>query len=1064
VTTYRLAPAGTAPAAAPQLDEHQRAVVDHPGGPLLVLAGPGTGKTTTLVEAIVDRVEQHGASPESVLALTFSRKAAEQLRDRVTARLGRTMATTLSSTFHSFAYGLVRRYAAADLYAAPLRLLSAPEQDVILQELLTDAPESVTWPASLRQAVGTRGFAREVHAVIARAREKGLGPEELTRLGLDHGVDAYVAAGRFLGQYLDVLDSASAVDYPDLVARAVVEAERHRDELRARLRHVFVDEYQDTDPSQVALLRALAGDGRDLTVVGDPHQSIYGFRGADVRGILDFPAQFPRSDGRPADVAVLRTSRRFGEHLLLASQRVASRLPLAGSIDADAQRAFLRPQVADGLPAGRVEVCTFDTERAETEHLADRLRRAHLEDGRDWSDMAVLVRSGRASIPGLRRSLAAAGVPVEVAADDTPLVREPAAAPLLGALRAVVLLDGDEALPTDTAEALLVSPLAGLDATETRALARELRAREKATAATPRPSAELLRDALLAPPDGEDLAGLRSAAAGKVRALAALLRAGRARLDAGATAEEVLWELWAGTDWPRRLRTAVDAGGQRARLAHRDLDAICALFETAARAEEQRGHTGVADFLATLVAQEIPADTLAERGVRGSAVRLLTAHRSKGLEWPLVVVAHVQEDGWPDLRRRSTLLQADRIGAVELLPPVSTRDLLAEERRLFYVAVTRARERVLVTAVRSPEDDGDQPSRFLPELGVEVRHVQGRPRRPLTMAGLVAELRRTVADGSRSDVLRAAAASRLARLATAEVGGRPLAPQADPGAWWGTRALTAADEPVRPGDEPVRLTASALTSLDLCPARWFLEREAGGASEATQAQGFGNVVHEIADRISRGDLPADAAAVDALMAEVDAVWAQVPFRTPWSAAREREEVRRALTRFIAWHNRPDARTVLATEHRFEAEVELDGGEVVRLHGYADRLELDDAGRVVVVDLKTGKYPASDLPRHPQLGLYQLAVDRGGVADLAGDAVSGGAELWQLRQDSRTGLKVQEQAPQQPGPDGRTPVEEQLADAAAAIRAERFEARPGSHCERCAFRALCPTQVSGTVLH
>jgi RecB family exonuclease len=269
---------------------------------------------------------------------------------------------------------------------------------------------------------------------------------------------------------------------------------------------------------------------------------------------------------------------------------------------------------------------------------------------------------------------------------------------------------------------------------------------------------------------------------------------------------------------------------------------------------------------------------------------------------------------------------------------------------------------------------------------------------------------------------------------------------------------------VRPVDEPVRLTASALTSLELCPARWFLEREAGGASEATQAQGFGNVVHELADRISRGDLPADAAGLDQLMAEVDAVWAQVPFRTPWSGAREREEVRRALTRFIAWHNRPGARTVLATEHPFEAEVRLADGELVRLHGYADRLELDADGRVVVVDLKTGKYPATDLARHPQLGLYQLAVDHGAVADLAGDASSGGAELWQLRQDSRTGLKVQEQAPQQPGPDGRTVVEEQLAAAVRAIRSERFEARPGGHCERCSFRALCPTQVSGTVLH
>ena len=124
----------------------------------------------------------------------------------------------------------------------------------------------------------------------------------------------------------------------------------------------------------------------------------------------------------------------------------------------------------------------------------------------------------------------------------------------------------------------------------------------------------------------------------------------------------MLWILWSRTAWPQRLRRAVDAGGGAARRAHRDLDSVCALFDVAARAEEQRDHVGVRAFLATLVAQQIPADTLAERGARGAAVRLLTAHRAKGLEWRLVVVAHVQQEGWPDLRRRSTLLQADRIG------------------------------------------------------------------------------------------------------------------------------------------------------------------------------------------------------------------------------------------------------------------------------------------------------------------------------------------------------------------------------------------------------------------
>ena len=262
-----------------------------------MLAGPGTGKTTTLVEAIVDRIEHRGADPSSVLALTFSRKAAEQLRDRVTARLGRTLSSPISSTFHSFAYGLVRSHAPAELYAAPLRLLSAPEQDVLIQELLT-GPESLTWPEPLRAAVRTRGFAAEVQAVLARAREKGLDPVDLAELGRSSGDEAYVVAAGFMQRYLVVLDDMSAVDYADLIRRAVGIAEHNRDELRARYSHVFVDEYQDTDPSQVALLQALAGDGRNLVVVGDPDQSIYGFRGADVNGILRFPSSFPASTRR----------------------------------------------------------------------------------------------------------------------------------------------------------------------------------------------------------------------------------------------------------------------------------------------------------------------------------------------------------------------------------------------------------------------------------------------------------------------------------------------------------------------------------------------------------------------------------------------------------------------------------------------------------------------------------------------------------------------------------------------------------------------------------------------
>ncbi|HET6561926.1 MAG TPA: ATP-dependent DNA helicase [Marmoricola sp.] len=1076
MTTYTLRRTPAAPATAPSLDTSQQAVLAHESGPLLVLAGPGTGKTTTMVEAVVDLVDRRGVAPEQVLALTFSRKAAEQLRDRVTARLGRALGTPLSSTFHSFAYSLVRQYADDDAYSAPLRLLSAPQQDAVLRDLLRPTPEAVRWPDAFSEAVRTRGFSREVQQLLARAREHGLGGKELVAIGHESDRPEWVAAGEFLEQYLTVLDAQSALDYADLVVRAVALAEEPgiRRELRQRYSWVFVDEYQDTDPGQVALLRALAGDGRNLVVVGDPDQSIYGFRGADVRGILDFPGTFRTATGAPAPVVALRTTRRFGRALLAASRKVATAIPSTGAVPAEAMRAFRAPRSVEGSHGpGAVEVLHLDSARAEVEHVADRLRRAHLEDGLPWSEMAVLVRSGRTSIPGLRRALVAAAVPVEVAADDTPLMAEPAVQPLLGALRAALDLRHDPSHPhhvdTDRAEALLASPLGGMDAAELRGLARLLHRRERAAAVEEdrpaRPSRELVRDALVNPTLLDGLGTERSdgRAVDKARRLATLLAEARRLLDDQVSAEEVLWLLWSGTRWPVRLRAAALGGGPGAGAAHRDLDALCALFEEAARTEEQRANTSAENFLETLLAQQIPADTLADRGVRGDSVRLVTAHRAKGLEWTFVVVAQVQEGSWPDLRRRSTLLRADELGPDGVLPPLEPRALLAEERRLFYVACTRARSRLLVTAVASPDEDGDQPSRFTGELGVEPRAVQGRPSRPLSLDGLVAELRRTAADPDTAPALRDAAVRRLARLARERHGDGMLVPAADPGTWWGTRARSWSTRPVRPADQPITLSASALDALLTCPAKWFLEREAGGRSESSASQGFGNVVHGLADRLVKGDFD-DAVTTEQLMAHVDKVWEELPFRTPWSSAKDRKEIEAALTWLLDWHRRPAAREVLGTEVSFETEVSV-AGEVVRLKGFADRLEVDADGRVVVVDLKTTKqHPtAAELAEHPQLGLYQLAVDHGAVDHLLGrPGEAGGAELVQLRGDLRA-AKVQRQDPQRPGDDGHRPVELQLAEAVRRLRDEEFPARAGKHCDHCDFTALCPTKRTGTVL-
>jgi superfamily I DNA/RNA helicase/RecB family exonuclease len=1062
--TYRLDRAQRPRPTPPVLDASQQAVVAHEGGPLLVLAGPGTGKTTTLVEAVVDRIERRGAKPDQVLVLTFSRKAADELRTRILSRLGRTSSALPGATFHSFCYGLVRRHQPAELYATPMRLLSAPEQDVRLRELLRHSRDGgrVHWPTDLDQALRTRGFAREVRAVLARAREVGLEPADLVGVGRQSGKPEWVAAGAFLEQYLDVLGFEGAVDYSELVHRAVLlaESEEVRAELRASYDAVFVDEYQDTDPSQVRLLQALAGDGRDLVVVGDPDQSIYGFRGADVRGILEFPTRFPKADGTPADVVSLSTTRRFGARLLGASRRVAAGIGFEGSIPAEALRRFRNPEAADGpFGPGRLDVLEFSSGGAQSAHIADILRRAHLEDEVPWSEMAVLVRSGTASIPSLRRALVSASVPVEVAGDELPLRSEPAVQPLLLALRAAVDLSE---MSAETARTLLLSPMVELDAGQVRVLGRLLRQRDRADhlgVRLPLGSDELLRQTLA---DPSMLRDVQHPLAARPRAFADLLHRAHRHLAAGGSAEEALWILWSGTRWPRRLRGAVERGGAGARSANRDLDAICALFETAARAEERQDHTGALVFLEEIEAQQIPGDTLVDRGVRGDAVRLLTAHRSKGLEWRLVVVAGVQEGSWPDLRRRGSLLQADRLGPDGLTEPLSSKALLAEERRLFYVATTRARQRLVVTAVRSPEADGEQPSRLIDALDLPVESRPGRPGRSMSLPGLVAELRRITADATVSEPLRLAAAARLAGLAAERIGDEPLVAGADPDEWWGLRERTTNDTPVRPMDQPLRISASALTSILDCPLRWFLAREAAGETSRSTSLGFGSIVHALTDHMGKHP----EVSREDLTELVDSVWSQLPFDSPWIARRERAAVEDVISRFVDWHGAARGRRYVGSEIPFRVDVRLGNGDTVTLTGQVDRLETDRDGQTVVVDFKTSKTAPTDksIADNPQLGLYQLAAQHGAFADLVGESArSGGAELVQLRIDAAGLPKVQHQPPQPVDASGRRPVEVQLAQSAETIRNEAFDATANGLCSFCDFVAMCPAQQSGTVL-
>ncbi|MGW5878513.1 ATP-dependent helicase [Nocardiopsis terrae] len=1031
----------------PVLDENQQRVVDHPGGPLLVLAGPGTGKTTTVVEAVVDRIDNRGVDPSRVLVLTFSRKAAQELRERITGRLRRTTREPLALTFHSYAYSLIRRefQRMGDL---PPRLLSGPEQLMEVRELLSwefqdGAPG---WPERLRPALETRGFAEELRDFLMRAQERGLGPGELAELAAERDRDDWTTAAGFLSRMNGRFDIAPVptLNYAELVRVAANMLSDPEVQERERAAHevVFVDEYQDTDPAQEELLRALAGDGRDLVAVGDPDQSIYGFRGAEVDNILDFPGRFRTLQRTDAPVVALRTCRRSGSALLAASRGLTRRLPAVASAHGrvNAHR-DLTP--AEGVPDGEVHLMMADSATQEAAVIADTLRRAHLVDGVPWSDMAVLVRSSSRQLPVLRRALAAASVPVVVGSDDLPVAAEPLVRPLLGLIRHGLR---PEEMDEESARELLMSPFGEADTVRLRRLVRALRrldldrAREAGGGEDPgyRPSARLLVDALR---DPRELTLVDPAVAAPATRVAKALRTVRDLAAEGADAEQVLWELWRESGLADRLLRASLAGGRRGAAADRDLDAVVALFESAARYCDRLPPGTPDGFLEDLAAQEIPGDSLAERAPDGEAVRILTAHRSKGLEWGLVVVAGAQEGEWPDLRLRGSLLGVEelvdaRSHAADSFGAALASKLLHEERRLFYVALTRARRTLHVTCVGG-EDTDERPSRFINEMGLGEPEQVSTGRRWLSLPALVADLRSVVTDPTAPDPLVEAAAAHLARLAEEGVRG------ADPAEWYALTPFTD-DRPLAEEEDTIRVSPSQVESFTNCQLRWLLER-AAGASSGDSASALGTVVHAVAVLVAQGS------SAEEVGARMDEIWADLDFGGPWQADKQRDRADEMVRKLVSW-DAGNERELVVTEEGFRVDV---GG--IEITGRVDRLERDEQGRAVVVDIKTGRNKADDLARHPQLGVYQMAVLRGAFAKL-GLAEPGGASLVQVGEKTKN-YREQAQPPLGEDPDPGW-AQTLVREVATGMGGSRFAATRNTGCNSCAVRACCPVQDEG----
>ncbi|MEU7756777.1 ATP-dependent DNA helicase [Micromonospora sp. NPDC049171] len=1136
-----------------RVDAVQAEVVGHTDGPMLVLGGPGTGKTSTLVEAVAARVTE-GVDPERILVLTFGRRGATALRQRIEARVAqdghRVLREPLVRTFPAYAFGLLRRAAAERGEPSP-RLLTGPEQDLIIRELLDvvgEEPEDdpVGWPTDLRPALRTRAFAGQLRDLLMRAAERGVGPVELARLGARLGRADWPAAARFLREYVavlalrDVSNRGSIAYDPAELVRAATGLLRDDEELlaaeRRRLAHVYIDELADTDPAQLELLSVIAGGGKSLVAFADPDSSTYAFRGADPAGVTTFAHRFRTASGAPAAQVLLTTSYRAGPGLLAAIARLGRRLR--------GPAAHRRLHPLPDAPPGTVEVHTFRSATSEAAWLAHALRSAHLLDGVPWSRMAVLVRSTALQLPTLRRALHAAGVPTVVHGEDLPLHLQPAVAPLLLLLRCA--LEPDR-LDEESAVALLHSPLGGADPLAERRLRQGLRALALA-GGDRRPSGELIVEALR---DPEELADIERRWAEPAQAVAGLLAIAReAAARPGSTAEDVLWAVWSASGLAERWAGAINQGRpaagegdlarrRRAEAADRDLDAVLVLFDAAARFTDRLPGARTEVFLDHVLAQDLPADTIAPTADRGAAVRLLTAHAAKGLEWDLVAVAGVQEGIWPDLRLRGSLLGSERLvdvlagrsvdGATRANVVGQTSALLDEERRLFHVAISRARHRLLVSAVASAAVGGDdheeQPSRFLHELGPSTPPAppsgagpadptappgprtapqaggpagnspdvtataegatgggtnaatgggtsgangggsdgttggatedDGEPDRPgalpvtrppraLTLPALVAELRTAITDPAVPAARRRAAAAELARLAAAGV------PGAHPDDWWGLRALSD-DRPLVDDGEPVRVTPSAMESALRCSLRWLLERH-GGSGPTSTAQGVGNLVHAAA--MLAEDASADRGALlDYVAARFDAI----ELAARWMAGPERDRAEAMVDKLLRWLA-TNPRRLLAIEHEFAVRLD-DPNRPVDLTGRVDRLEVDEAGRLVVIDLKTGKSTAvtgSELAEHPQLGAYQAAVEAGAFAEFGDE--SGGAALVQLGTSAKDAREQnQPAAGEGPAAGWATALVRRTADTMAAAT---FAAVANSKCRVCPVRTSCPVSGQG----
>jgi DNA helicase-2/ATP-dependent DNA helicase PcrA len=963
------------------LTDAQRAAVTHGEGPLLILAGAGTGKTRVITRRIAYLIAARRARPEEILALTFTDRAAAEMEERVDLLVPYGYADVWISTFHAFGDRVLREQALHLGLRPDFRVLSQAEQLVFLRDHLFALPLR-----RLRPLGDPARHLEALQALFSRAKDEDVPPEEYLAYARQALADAEgrgdAAALSEAGKQEELAETYAAcarlmaerslLDFGDQVVLTLRLFREHPEVLRRyreRFRYLLVDEFQDTNYAQWALVRLLAEARRNVTVVGDDDQSIYKFRGAAASNLQAFRETFPE-----ATPVVLTESYRSPQPILDAAYRLIQhnnpeRLEVQAGV---AKR--LTAQKGGGSPPAYLP---FDTLSAEADGVASRIAERVAAGTWRHRDVAILVRAHRDADPFLR-ALNMQGIPWRCSGNQGLYAREEVRL-LVSFLRALADPGDGPSLFHLAASDLYRMPHEDLAVVGSRA--RRLR----------RPLGWVLAH-LEELPEASKIEVSPEGRAAAARLLKDLEQYRRIALER--PTGQVLYLFLSESGWLQRLLGAASPA------AEAEAQNLGRFFSLVQEASALLRLDRVAEFVPHLDALREAGDdpAAAEADADMDAVQVVSVHKAKGLEFPAVFLVNLVADRFPSRSRREPLPLPEAL-VKDRLPAGDPH--LAEERRLFYVGMTRAMRELFLTAARD--------------------HGGGRPRK---VSRFVLEALDLAKDEVRPYRVSAAEALlRHAPPAQVEEGAGALLPEG-----------------------PLRLSFYQVDDYRTCPLKYKFIHLLRVPVREHHAIAYGRALHEAISAFLRARAAGRAMAEAELLRAFDAAWTNEGF-----LSREHEELRRAageaaLRRFLRDEAARDAAP---------ARVELPFG--VRLagewfEGRWDRIDERD-GRVTIVDYKSSEVAeqreADRRARESlQLKLYALAY---------GEAHGRLPDRVELRfvESGLAGAHA---------PDAAWAADalEAVRAAAAGLRARDFTARPGYlQCSTCPFRQICPSTAWGS---